>query len=410
METGINMKTSISKLKNIWSGFKKIGLIKQILIIGVLVGGVYLVYPKSSNTAVTYETETVKLGSVTQIIANTGEIVNTDRADVTSTINGIVTELYVTNGDVVKKDQPLYKVASTATAEERTKAYSAYLSAKNSLESAKTTKYSLESTMWAANSTFIHDAVDLDKAETSTEYIQTNRDWLAAQKKYLDQDQAIAGSQASLSSAWYAYQATIDGVVKAPIAGTVANVSVAAGQAVNTTDTSLLISTKQDIWSKIAVSEADVKYIAPEQTAKISIDALDGKSFAGLVKRVDEFGIDTCGVITYNVYLVLTETDSVIKPGMTTQVEITTQKKDNVLLVSNAAIKPYQGSKAVQIMSEQTGAAVYAPVVTGIKGDTQTEIISGLTEGQEVVISQTGGTTSTTSSGSGGGLFGGPGR
>src|SRR3990172_11694918 len=123
------MKTSIAKLKNIWSGFKKIGLIKQILIIGVLVGGVYLVYPKSSNTAVTYETETVKLGSVTQIIANTGEIVNTDRADVTSTINGIVTELYVTNGDVVKKDQPLYKVASTATAEERTKAYSAYLSA-----------------------------------------------------------------------------------------------------------------------------------------------------------------------------------------------------------------------------------------------------------------------------------------
>lgn len=404
------MEKSISKIKNLWLGFKKIGLIKQLLIIGVLVGGVYLVYPKSGKADITYETETVKLGSVTQIIANTGEIVSTDKADVASTINGIVAELYVSNGDSVKKDQALYKVTSTATAEERAKAYALYISAKNSLETAKTTKYTLESGMWQANSTFIHDAVDLDKAETSTEYIQTNREWLAAQKKYLDQDQAIAGAAASVTSAWYAYQATIDGVVKAPIAGTVANLSVAEGQKVSTANPSLMISTKQAIWSKIAVSEADVKFIAPEQKAVIAIDALEGKSFAGLVKRVDEFGTDTSGVITYNVYLVLTETDKAIKPGMTTQVEITTEKKENVLLVSNAAIKPYQGSKAVQIMSRQTGAAVYAPVVTGIKGEEQTEIISGLTEGQEVVVSQTGGAATDSSGGSGGGLFGGQGR
>lgn len=404
------MKTIVSKIKKFGLWFKKIGLVKQILVIGALAGGIYFAYPKSSDTAATYETQAVKLGSITQIIANTGEIASTDRATVPSTINGIVEELYVTNGDVVKKDQALYKVISTATAEERAKAYTSYISAKNSLESAKTTKYSLESSMWQANSTFIHDAVDLDKAETSTEYIQTNREWLAAEKKYLDQDQAVAAAQASVSSAWYAYQATIDGVVKAPIAGTVANLSVAIGQEVNSTDASLLISTKQDIWSKIAVSEADVKFIAPEQEAKVSIDALEGKSFAGIVKRVDEFGTDTSGVITYNVYLILTETDAAIKPGMTTQVEITTQKKDNVLLVSNAAIKPYQGSKAVQIISKQTGAVVYVPVVTGIKDDEQIEIISGLTEGQEVVVSQNGDTTTTSSSGSGGGLFGGPGH
>ena len=203
-----------------------------------------------------------------------------------------------------------------------------------------------------------------------------------------DQDKVISQAQAAVNSAWLAYQATIDGIVKAPIGGVVANLSVSLGQEVSSDDIALLINSGAEIWIKLAVSEADVITIKPGQAAIVEVDALRGSSFNAIVKRVDEFGTDNSGIVTYNIYLVLIDSVEMIKPTMTVQVDITTQNKDDAFIVPNSAIKPYQGSKAVQILSKKTGQAIYVPIEIGIEGESFTEVVNGLKEGQEVIIGQ----------------------
>ncbi len=398
----INLQTLKTKIISLWEWFLSLSILKKILLVGIIVGLVFLLKPTVDEDTISYQTQPVVMGEVVEIVSETGEIMSSGKTEVSSTITGIVSEVYVENGVEVKKDQALFKVESSVTVEERAKAYSSYLSAKNSLETAQRNKQSYESDMWAAHEKFEADALDTELSVDDPIFIQTERDWQAAEDKYLDQDEVIAQAQAAVNSAWYEYQSTIDGVVKAPIGGIVANLSVATGQQVNASEAALVVSSDAETWVELAVSESDVTTIQAGQLAQVSVDAIKNSNYEAEVKRVDEFGTESSGVVTYNIYLVLSVSAKEAKPGMTVQVDITTQSKDDVLVVPNEAIKPYQGAKAVQVLSEKSGQVIYLPVEIGIEGDTLTEIVNGVNEGQEVITGQSSGDSSTTS---GTGLF-----
>ena len=70
---------------------------------------------------------------------------------------------------------------------------------------------------------------------------------------------------------------------------------------------------------------------------------------------------------------------------MTANVDIDVAKKENVLLVSNSAVKPYKGGKAVQIFDPKTKQPVFVPIVIGLVGIEKTQIISGIKEGTKVI-------------------------
>lgn len=388
------MKNITQKLRSIIGWIGSQSLTKRIIVAVIIIALVFILQPSSDEATINYQTTTATTGSVTQVISETGEIMSTGKTDVASTITGIVQELYIENGEVVQRGQSLFKVTSSATEEERAKAYASYLTAKNTLETAERNKLTYESDMWVAHELYESNATDQNLAEDDPIYIEYNRDWEAAEQKYLDQDQVIAQTQASVSSTWLAYQATIDGIVKAPISGTIANLSISTGQHVNSTDNALIISSSEAAWITLAVSEADVTTIEPEQTAIVSVDALKSTTFNAIVERVDEFGTVSSGIVTYNIYLSLTDPSSSIKPNMTVQVDITTAEKDGVLTVPNSAIKPYQGGRAVQVLSPKTSEPMYFPVEIGIAGETHTEILDGVKEGQEVIIGQSIGTPS----------------
>lgn len=402
------MKSIIKKFNKQIKWYKNLSKIKQISIVIIIAIAIILLISKSSDEETTsYQIQPVQLGSITQIISETGEIMSTGRTDVVSTTTGIVDMVYVDNDDVIYKGQNLFKVISSATQEERSKAYASYLSAKSTLELAKANKLSYESDMWQAHESFESQSLDTELSVDDPIFIQTERDWQASESKYLNQDQVISAAQASVTQTWLAYQATVDSMVKAPIAGTIANLAIASGQSVDGLDIALMVSSEAETWIKLSVSEADVINLAPDQSATVSVDALGGEEFDAIVKRVDEFGKDNSGVVTYNVYLFLENSSLSIRPTMTVQVDVVTQNKDNVLVVPNSAIKPYQGEKAVQVISKKTNQPIYLPVETGIKGETQIEIISGLEEGQEIIIGQS--LINSSSDGSGGIFGSGPG-
>jgi multidrug efflux pump subunit AcrA (membrane-fusion protein) len=392
-------------MKNLIAKSKKLSKKKKIILFFVLIVLSFFAYKTffKKTDEIVYKTEKVKKGTIVSLVSDTGEILTSGKVDIPSTITGIAENVYVKNGDIVTANQKLFSVKSTASQAEKSSAYATYLKAKTSLESAENSLLTLESKMWSAHEEY--KRIGWDKEWDDPTYIQTNRDFLAAEASYKSQQEVIAQTKVSLTNAWLEYQTVAGGDVTAPIAGTIANLSVSPGQQVKTGDVSVMIKNDTDSWAKLSVSEGDIGKIAVGQTATVYVDAISDSQIEGIVDRFDDIGSDTSGIITYNVYLNLGRVEETVKAGMTVQIDIETAKAEDVLLVSNTAIKTYQGVKSVQVLDEDLGEPLYLPVEIGIVGDTQTEIKKGISEGQEIIVSQ----SSTSDSGSSSSTFPGAG-
>ncbi len=384
---------------------------KLLSIIAVVVVIILLNSIVAANKKPDYETDTVKRGSITQIVSETGNIKSAGRVDVPSTTTGIVEEIYVDNGNSVTTSQNLFKVRAIATEQEKASAYAGYLSAKSTLDAANATLFTLQSQMFAAWDKYKElaesdeyendDGTAKTQQRTLPEFHIPEKDWFAAEAKFKNQQAVIKQAEASVNAAYLSYQATQNSTTTSPTSGTVANLSVSVGdnvQAGGNAQAALLtgVSAKpvltvaglsENFSVEVVLNETDIPKIKKGQRAKVEVDALSDKEFDGIVDHVDSIGSSNNGVITYNVLISLLGTDSEIRSGMTTGVEIEVEKKENVLTVASSAIKPYQGGRAVRVYNEKIKKIEFKSVKLGIKGDGRTEILEGLDEGEELIIS-----------------------
>jgi macrolide-specific efflux system membrane fusion protein len=132
-------------------------------------------------------------------------------------------------------------------------------------------------------------------------------------------------------------------------------------------------------------SESDAAKIQLGQPGTITVSALPGKQLAAHVVAIDTTGTSASGVVQYTVTLTLDRTVSGLKPGMSANATVTTAERDNVLNVPNAAVTGSGSTASVKVLT--SGVQSTVNVVAGLKGDSSTEIVSGLTAGQQVVTS-----------------------
>jgi len=237
----------------------------------------------------------------------------------------------------------------------------------------------------------------------------------------------IANAKLQVKQAEESYQTAkqnmLDATVTAPIDGIVAKINVnigdivANGQATN--GTAMVTMITQSKYAQISLNEVDAAKVAVGQKANISFDALDGLNITGNVIAVDLLGTVSQGVVSYNVKVGFDTQDERIKPGMSANVSIITLTKMDAILVPNGAVKTQNGTSYVQIadgvnasnmdMATTQGIALNpAPrnqaVEIGVSNDTMTEIISGVKEGDYVVVRTFSSSqkTTTASSSSGG--------
>jgi len=130
-----------------------------------------------------------------------------------------------------------------------------------------------------------------------------------------------------------------------------------------------------------------------------------GVTFPGYVDEVDLVGTTTQGVVNYPATVVITDTSGQIRPGMNASASVIVARRDNVLLVPNRAIQTVGRVRVATVLYQ--GQEIEVPVTIGLTGDTQTEVVSGLVEGDVVLI---GSTTTTTRGVPGVGGLGGLGR
>jgi len=349
-----------------------------------------------------YQTEAVTRGTIISTVNESGNVASGSQAGVGSPTTGIVTEIYVKDGDTVTQGQNLFKVKSIATAQEIASAYSNYLSAQTTLNSAKSKMNSLQSALFVANQKFITDRGvnnPTDQQKADPVYIEESANWLQAESDYNNQSAVISQAQAAVNNASLSYQATQDSVVTAPISGTVANIVIKKGDQVtasggnlssNQTSNSstannaiLYIGNYSNPYIKLQASEVDITNIHPGQKATITLSAFSGKTFVGTVDQVDTTGTISSGVVTYNVFITFVAPPSDIKPGMSATVNIQTARKDNVLIIPSSTVQTTNGQSTVRVL--QNGQITSITVETGISSDTDTEITSGLSEGDMVI-------------------------
>ena len=150
----------------------------------------------------------------------------------------------------------------------------------------------------------------------------------------------------------------------------------------------------------VNMAEVDVNQIKVGQPAEITFDAVPDAVVQGEVAVIAPAGVLTQGVVNYPVTVALNNPDTSVKTGMTANLNIIVDQRDNALMVPNRAVRTVGRQKMVTVLFE--GQDIQVPVQTGLSNDTMTEITSGLKEGDEVVLS----TTTTASQGGFGGGFG----
>ena len=391
---------------------KKIGGI--LLIVAVLFSGWKILGKRQAK--VQYQTAKVEKGTVVWTVSASGSVVNANIVEVTTQATGMVKKIYVNDGEKVKAGQVIMEIElDLAGKQKNTSAWSSYLSAKNNLESAKATLWTLDSAMWAANRKFINDAVSRGLTVDDPTYIQENDDWLAAEAKYKNQKAVVDQAQVAVNNAWLSYQLSSPKVT-APVSGTISGLSFAPGMVIgssSSTTTSQRVAIIHTPGTPIAsfnLSELDVPVVKPGQKATIKLDSLSDKTFTGKVVSVDKLGTTSNSVTNYPVIVQFdTESDEVL-PNMAASVSIIVEAKDNVLLIPSSAIQKQNGQSVVTVL--ENGKERQKQVEVGISSDTQTEIISGLSEGEEVITSRISGATIQRSSSPFGGMpgMGGAGR
>jgi HlyD family secretion protein len=234
------------------------------------------------------------------------------------------------------------------------------------------------------------DPNDLAKSQASLTSAQAALDDLRAGPKAA----AVATSLASLKQAEVnlarATTALTKATLTAPFAGTVAAVNAIPGQTAtsggaSTTTTGLITLVDDSVLSiDVNVAEADVAKVQVGQPARAIFTALSGQTIPGRVAAISPKATVQSNVVSYIATIALDEqARASVKTGMTATVSIVVTSRANVLVVPNRLVQTVGQQKFVTV--EFKGEQFAVPVQVGVVGDSLTEIVGGLAEGDTIV-------------------------
>ncbi|MFA6249883.1 MAG: efflux RND transporter periplasmic adaptor subunit [Candidatus Shapirobacteria bacterium] len=387
--------------------FKKLPLLYKVLLITLLLVSLYYVYNRrqAGQSAVPqYQTAKAEKGTLIVALTSSGQITTSNSRTVTTTASGVVKKVFVKEGDKVKTGTPILQIDLDLTGQQKLQsAYSSYLSAQNSLKSAQDRLYSLESDFVGAKNVF--DNQWASQSPDDPTYKQKHFALLTAQESLANQQKVINQAQAALQSSRLSYQLA-SSTVYAPISGTVTAISLTPGMILNPTSDSgnssnienkiALVKTGAAPTVSISLTEIDVPKVKVGNKVTITLDAFPSKSFTGKVIAVDTTGTVSSGVASYPTTIQFDSEEPEILANMSATANIITNIKDSVLLVPASAIQIQNGQSQIRYLSN--GQLAYKTVEVGLQSSTQAEIISGISEGDEVVTSVTTPASSSTSS------------
>lgn len=254
-------------------------------------------------------------------------------------------------------------------------------------------------------------ATDLQQVQASVNSAVATLNDLKAGAKPTDLETALAALDQAKAQRDLAQLKIDQATVRAPFAGLITQVNVVPGQiasggggttsASTTTATTAAFDLVDDsqLHVDVNVSESDAASVQVSQPAIISLDSVPGTPLQGSVDRISPIATTTSNVTAFPVRIVFAPTQAAVRPGANATVQIVTALRQNVLTVPVRAVTQINGQPGVTVLFNNSTFLV--PIRTGLSDGRNTEVISGLDEGDTVVLAASGAARPT-----GGGFFG----
>ena len=331
--------------------------------------GIFFIAASCSGTkdGTSFETVAVKRRDLSSSIQATGIVRPQIGAEVRvgSRVSGVVKDLFVKNGDTVKKGDLLAALEDSE------------LSARYRLELAN---------LQNAQTVLKYARIEMDRMQ-----LLADKDFASAQaydnlKKEYDLAIARVGSQ----QAQMDYSSAMLGFTRiyAPISGVIGSVSTQKGETVSAsfvspTFVTIIDLSRIEIWTY--VDETDIGRVSEGQKATFTVDTYAGTVFEGNVTAIYPKAEIRDNVVNYVVILEIIDTQGVqLRPEMTSYVTIMTKTVENALSVPDNVIRRVDGEPVVYVM--QDNRPLLRKIKTGIKGNHMTEVTEGLKENEQVII------------------------
>ncbi len=400
----------------------------------VAVGGGYLGYNKVVNgrsaaaAAPTVRLVSAQRGNLEATVNTTGVLVPINQARLSFKSGGKLKELNVKVGDMVKAGAVLARLDTTDL--EYTLAQNLITLENNRLKLEQAKQGPKKEDLTIAKVNLEKATLNLQKAQSDYDKVawrndvgltpqaaslqQATLDYQSAQANYA---KAIAGSTETdlqiLENAVKSSQIAVEqarsnlagAVIVAPFDGVVASVSANVGEQVGTTALIVLVDLN-NLRIEANIDETDIARVQVGQDVSVTLDSLPDLRLRGKVTAIAPNATMQSGVVTYLVHVTLSQTNPRLRAGMTATANIVVEQRQSALYIPNRAVKTSRGIRTVQVI--QGGQLVEKQVRTGLANDQYTEILEGLSDGEEVAIVTT--PTSTSLSQGGMGLFSGMGQ
>ena len=337
--------------------------------------------PSNLRSVGVYNVQIAELIPEGTVVEEGDWVATLDRTEITSRLKDVETEL--------EKLQTMHTQTMLDTTMDLRNARNDLINLEFSYEEAQ---IALDQSRFEPPATIRQAEINLDKAQRAYDQAKTNYE--------LRQRQAQAKMQevnASLSQMMRRYDNIVsvidEFVISAPQDGMVIyrrnwdGTKVTIGSQISTWDN--VVATLPDfsvMMSRTFVNEVDISKVKPEQFAEVVVDAFPDKKFTGFVTEVANIGEQRPNqdARVFEVKIQINESDTILRPAMTTKNTIITHVEEDVLFVPIEAI--HGDNDLTWVYLQDHGKVIKKQVVTGLRNENQIIILEGLQEGDQVLL------------------------
>jgi HlyD family secretion protein len=380
----------------------------------VLIGGGYGVYAalRPSHDIDPSKLAVAERGDLARVVVATGKIQPLSKVEVKSKASGMVKKLFVDYDDKVKHGQTLVELDKVQLEAVVREAQANYQAAQASLDSSKAQlernkvdaegpdvpflKLNMERAeqMYkdgVMSKSFVEDA-EKNYQLALNKQMSAQRNLMVSRAEIAKSDAQVAQAKAALENA---QEDLRNSTIVSPIDGLVLSRDVSVGDGVSSIlilgSQATLVMTLGDtseVYVQGKVDEADIGKVYLGQPARIVVESFKDKKFVGKVTRISPFGKEKDNVTTFEVRVSISNPTGELKANMSANAEIILEEKKNVLMVPEASLiydKDRNASVELPDPKAENGRKK-VPVKLGISNGVKTEIVSGLSEKQQVVL------------------------
>jgi RND family efflux transporter MFP subunit len=326
-----------------------------VVVIGVVLG---IVLTRGRGSEATLNTVNITRGDIVKTVLVDGGLEMPNKVYLSFGVTGTVEEVLVEEGDNVTEGQVLARLDAP--------------SLESSVEMAELQVEIAEKQVKAARAQY-EKAQDLPGADEDA----AKASWEIAKLNLEIAELSLESAELNLEKA----------VIVAPFDGVVADITITEDKeitaATSATSAITLVDTSE-IEMRGFIDEIDIAMVRLGQEANIILDALPDEEVKGEVAFISPVGTTLAGVVSYDTTITLENPVAGLRDGMSATAEVIIERRDDVLVIPNRAIwGTLANPKAVVLVD---GQQEEREITLGLTDGINTEVLSGLEEGEEVVL------------------------